>query len=141
MKSGLIVALASALVLARRTRLADKINLDERIRFGWCREANQTDTCDERLLDHARCYDFEILDEYLNDNVETITVTGGRCVIWEKNGCHGDHTGMIVGKEVIADNVCPGYPWSRRASSVKCCGGDYNAHWCADPGKRPKCTD
>lgn len=58
MKSGLIVTLASALVLAKRARLPDKINLDERIRFGWCREANQTDTCDERLLDHARCCEF-----------------------------------------------------------------------------------
>lgn len=48
---------------------------------------------------------------------------------------------MIVGKDIIIDNVCPGYPWSRRASSVKCCGGDYNALWCADPGKKPKCTD
>ncbi|KAH7008620.1 hypothetical protein EDB80DRAFT_716954 [Ilyonectria destructans] len=141
MKSGLIVALASALVLANPARLPDEINLDERIRFGWCREANQTDSCDERFLDHARCYDFDILDEYLNDNVETITATGGRCVIWEKNGCHGDHTGMIVGKGIVIDNVCPGYPWSRRASSVKCCGGDYNALWCADPGKKPKCTD
>ncbi|KAF7552610.1 hypothetical protein G7Z17_g4193 [Cylindrodendrum hubeiense] len=141
MKSGLVISLASALVLAIPAPPSHDINLDERIRFGWCRETNVTSTCNERFLDHATCYNFEVLDNYLNDNIETVTTTGGRCVIWEKNGCHGDHTGMIVGTDIAVDNVCPGYTWSIHGSSVKCCGGDSNAEWCADPGEKPKCTD
>ncbi|KAK7408605.1 hypothetical protein QQX98_009253 [Neonectria punicea] len=141
MKCGLIVALAGVLALAVPAPLPDEINLDERIKFGWCRETNVTGTCGDHYLDHARCYDFKVLDPYLNDNVETVSVTGGRCVIWEKDGCHGDHTGMIMGRDIVIDNVCPGYTWSTRVSSIKCCGGDSNALWCADPGRKPKCTD
>jgi hypothetical protein len=48
---------------------------------------------------------------------------------------------MIEGLNITVDNLCPDYPWSRKSSSLKCCAGDHGAHWCADPGKLPKCTD
>ncbi|KAK7423729.1 hypothetical protein QQX98_000919 [Neonectria punicea] len=141
--TGLLFTLAKLIVLASPKRILaipapvpNKIDLKERILVGWCRETNVTETCGNRYLDHGNCYDFDNLDIYLNDNIETVNVTGGR-----KNGCAGDHTGMIVGTDIIMDHVCPGYPWSRKASSLKCCGGDANAMFCAKPGKKPKCTD
>ncbi|KPM43241.1 hypothetical protein AK830_g3349 [Neonectria ditissima] len=147
--TGLLLALANLIVLASPKRILaipvpvpNKIDLEERILFGWCREKKVTETCEDRHLDHGACSDdFNSLDIYLDDNIETVNVTGGRCVIWERNDCGGDHTGMIMGTDVVMENVCPGYPWPRKASSLKCCGGDANAMFCANPGNKPKCTD
>ncbi|KAH6893060.1 hypothetical protein B0T10DRAFT_265033 [Thelonectria olida] len=140
------IATAAFLVNGRRRiiqthRTHKQINVHDTITFGWCREANQSHTCGEHQMDHGRCYNLVELHPYLNDNIETVSVINGRCVIWEKDNCHGDHTGMVTGSNITTDHLCPGYPWSRRATSLKCCAGDLGAHWCADPGKVPKCTD
>ncbi|KAF7563172.1 hypothetical protein G7046_g977 [Stylonectria norvegica] len=121
-------------------KIPKNIDPDVHIEFTACREWNVSSTCRTRQLDHARCYDFDILDHYLDDNVESVGVLNGRCVIWEHNGCHGDHTAMIMGKDIPPDMLCAGYKWSQWGSSVKCCAGDSDAFWCADPGYEPHCT-
>lgn len=111
-------------------------------------------------MKHRIAVNFDAIDDYLNDNIDSVSVENGRCVIWEygdilsyshvgdpanppdrKNDCHGDHTGMIVGKELFTNMLCPNYDWAKAGSSIKCCGGNPGAHWCADPGKKVKCTD
>ncbi|KAH7145951.1 hypothetical protein B0J13DRAFT_622654 [Dactylonectria estremocensis] len=141
MKCSLILALASVTaVMGYVARPKEMIDMDARINFGWCREANDNNTCDERPLEHGRCYNFELLGKYMDNNIESLNVTGGRCVMWENHNCGGDHTGMFMGTGLIADQLCPGYSWSTVATSVKCCGGDHDAMWCANPGDRVKCT-
>ncbi|KAH7165697.1 hypothetical protein EDB81DRAFT_262058 [Dactylonectria macrodidyma] len=145
MKLGLILAPALAFarvvaIPAKLPRLDTFISMDERITFGWCRETKDPETCGKRELDHGRCYNFELLGKYMDNNLESLNVTGGRCVIWEHYDCGGDHTGMIMGTDIFSDNLCPGYPWSRVATSIKCCAGDHDAMWCANPGNHVKCT-
>lgn len=48
---------------------------------------------------------------------------------------------MIFGTDIFVNHLCPKYNWKAKGSSIKCCGGDPDAYWCADPGKSVKCTD
>ncbi|KAI9149510.1 hypothetical protein HJFPF1_11563 [Paramyrothecium foliicola] len=132
-------------------RLKQEIDMDVQITFSWCRRYNQTGTCGTQDLYHAQCYDFPVLDPYLNDNLEDVSVVGGRCVIWEvaalanimitrNYGCKGPHTGAIVGEHLYVDYLCPQKDWPKTASSIKCCGGDPGSKFCADPWDRPTCS-
>lgn len=103
------------------------------------------------------------LDLYADDNLEEVSAVRGNCVLWRlvtsrcctltkkitavrliragrgKKCTGGTHTRMFQGEHFFTDKLCRAYRWSEEASSVKCCGGDPSAKYCAEPNDAPKC--
>ncbi|KEY68040.1 hypothetical protein S7711_11096 [Stachybotrys chartarum IBT 7711] len=141
MKLLLLLPAALAASVGKYDGVPTEVNESILIDFSWCRTYNSSGTCGVAQLNHAQCYNLYDLDLWANDNIQQVSVENGRCVLFERYDCKGDNTQTFVGQNLFVETLCPRPGWNRIASSVKCCGGEPGAYWCAKPSVRPRCKD
>ncbi|KFA62916.1 hypothetical protein S40285_09973 [Stachybotrys chlorohalonatus IBT 40285] len=112
MKLVLLLPVALAASAGKYDGVPTEVNESILVDFSWCRTYNSSGTCGVAQLNHAQRYD-----------------------------CKGDNTQTFVGQNLFVETLCPRPGWNRIASSVKCCGGEPGAYWCAKPSVRPRCKD
>ncbi|UKZ72653.1 hypothetical protein TrVFT333_000286 [Trichoderma virens FT-333] len=108
--------------------------------FSWCRDYNMTSTCSQTTLKHSWCYDLSVMDAAIKDQLEDVGASDGRCMLFRKPDCKGEHTAMFVGLHLWTKALCPKSKtrWYRQATSVRCCAGSPVAPWCHSSVKKPE---
>ncbi|KAL7934056.1 hypothetical protein V8C35DRAFT_280369 [Trichoderma chlorosporum] len=105
--------------------------------FSWCRDYNMTSTCSQAALKHNN---LDTLDPAIKDQLEDVGAADGRCMLFRKTNCAGEHTAMFVGLHLWTKALCPKSKtrWYRQATSVRCCAGSPVAPWCDGKLKKPQ---
>ncbi|KAL7945315.1 hypothetical protein V8C42DRAFT_344933 [Trichoderma barbatum] len=116
--------------------------------FSMCRDYNMTSTCSSTALKHGWCYNLDVVDPTIRDQLEDVGAEAGRCmlfgqvqVVFIKSDCKGDRTAMFMGTHLWTKSLCPKKKmrWHRMARSVRCCAGSPVTPWCSNIKKPKSC--